>query len=90
MNYPQPAPNPASTRTLLRSALPRAGAVELAIYDASGRRVRVLVSGSREGGEQADAWDLRDDAGAPVSAGLYFARLEFAGRSLVRRVAVTR
>ncbi len=88
--FAAPAPNPASARTLLRWALPRAGAVKLAVYDAAGRQVRVLASGSREAGEQADAWDLRDDGGVAVRAGLYFARLEFAGRTLVRRVAVTR
>lgn len=37
------------------------------------------------GGAQAEAWDLRDAAGARVRAGLCFARLETAGRTKVRR-----
>jgi hypothetical protein len=64
--------------------------VRLAIYDAAGRLVRELASGARDAGEYAETWDLRDAGGRAVRAGLYFARLETAGRTLVRRVAVTR
>lgn len=85
-----PAPNPAASHTTLRWALPRAGSVRLAIYDVAGRQVRSLALGLRDAGPHADAWDLRDDGGHAVRAGLYFARLEFAGRSLVRRIAIAR
>jgi hypothetical protein len=85
-----PSPNPADVRTTLQYTLPRAGMVRLGVYDASGRLVRELASGTREPGQHAEAWDLRDASGRTVGAGLYFARLEVDGRTLVRRVAVTR
>ena len=86
----RPQPNPASGATTLGFALPRAGRVELAIYDASGRRVRLLASGEHAAGEHVLAWDLRDEAGRPVGAGLYFVRLESAGSTLTRRLATLR
>jgi hypothetical protein len=85
-----PSPNPADARTMLQYTLPRAGMVRLGVYDASGRLVRELASGTREAGQHAEAWDLRDASGRTVGAGLYFARLAVDGRTLVRRVAVTR
>jgi hypothetical protein len=85
-----PSPNPANARTTLQYTLPRAGIVRLGVYDASGRLVRELASGTREAGQHAEAWNLRDASGRAVGAGLYFARLETDGRTLVRRVAVTR
>jgi hypothetical protein len=83
------SPNPASCGTTLRFALPAATHVSLSVYDASGRRVRSLVSGAQAAGERSAAWDLRDANGRNVGAGLYFARLDVGGRSLVRRIAVT-
>jgi flagellar hook assembly protein FlgD len=83
-----PSPNPADARTTLQYTLPRAGIVRLGVYDASGRLVRELASGTREAGQQTEAWDLRDASGRTVGAGLYFARLETDGHTLVRRVAV--
>ncbi|MCC6349545.1 MAG: T9SS type A sorting domain-containing protein [Candidatus Eisenbacteria bacterium] len=88
--FAPPSPNPANARTVLRYTLPGAGAVKLAIYDAAGRQVRVLAAGVREAGEHAEAWDLRDEGGRAVRAGLYFARFEAAGVARVRRVAVAR
>jgi hypothetical protein len=85
-----PSPNPANARTTLQYTLPRTGIVRLGVYDASGRLVRELSSGTREAGQHAEAWNLRDAGGRTVGAGLYFARLETDGRTLVHRVAVTR
>ncbi len=52
---------------------------DLAVYDASGRRVRTLVSGSLPAGLQSATWDGRDGSGRPVSAGIYFLRLTWGG-----------
>ena len=81
------SPNPARASLTLRFALVQAGEARLAIYDLAGRRVRELFSGARSAGEQSIAWDLRDADGIAVRPGLYFARLEAAGRSLTKRLA---
>lgn len=82
-----PSPNPSADGVLLRLALPHADRVRLAIHDAAGRRVRRLLDGVLEPGELAIRWDGRGDAGQRLAPGLYFVRLESAGRVLTQRIA---
>ena len=84
------SPNPASRGTTLRFSLPSGAIVSLGMYDAAGRLVREITRGALSAGDHTAAWDLRDRTGHAVGAGVYFARLEVGGRSLVRRLAVTR
>ena len=88
--FAAPSPNPASHAALLAFTLPRAGSVRLAILDAAGRRVRVLADGVQDAGPHALTWDLRNEAGRAVAAGLYFARLETSVGARTQRLAVTR
>jgi hypothetical protein len=85
-----PGPNPARTSVALRFATPRDAAVRLSIFDPQGRLVRVIESGARPAGQYATTWDLRDQSGRQVGAGLYFAKLEVGGRSLVEKVVTLR
>lgn len=90
VSFAAPGPNPAARFTQFRYALPREGEARLRVFDATGRLVRELAGGSQSAGAHAIAWDLRDATGRPAGAGLYFAALEFAGRTLTRRVAIAR
>jgi hypothetical protein len=85
-----PSPSPAQRPVTLGFQLPQAANVQLAVYDASGRRVRVLASGERGAGEHRLEWDLRDDRGARASAGLYFVRLDASGERLSKRFVTLR
>jgi len=69
-------PNPFRAGVTLRFALPRAGAGAVAVYDVAGRCVRHLRRGALAAGAQALTWNGRDDAGATLGPGLYFARVE--------------
>ena len=61
------------------------------IHDASGRLVRALDDPSRSRGGRALFWDGRDDAGRPVAAGLYFARVTGpAGPAGVAKITIVR
>jgi hypothetical protein len=82
-------PNPVTGATRVSYALARAGAASLNIYDATGRRVRNLVSGLLKAGVYAANWDGRDAGGRPVPAGVYYVRLS-ADRSSTARVTVVR
>lgn len=90
LSLARPSPNPASSSTRITYALPRAEDVSLAVFDASGRRVRSLADGAREAGEHSIDFALRDDSGRALPAGRYFLRLEAEGRVLARAFAVTR
>jgi FlgD Ig-like domain len=84
--FARPSPNPARESIALRFALPRESSVRLAIYDTSGRQVRELASGTQSAGPHAVTWDLHDEGGRAVGAGLYFARLDAGGQTLVQKL----
>jgi catechol 2,3-dioxygenase-like lactoylglutathione lyase family enzyme len=69
-------PNPARAgdgRIAFR--VPAQGEVDLAIFDAEGRRIRSLLAGAAASAGHV-VWDGLDDAGRPATAGIYFVRLE--------------
>ena len=70
-----PIPNPTRSATRFDFRAPAGGRVLLSIHDISGRRLRTLVTGANRSGEASVSWDLRDDSGRDVPAGLYFARM---------------
>ncbi len=57
-------------------------AANLAIFDAAGRRVRSV----RDLRGSSWLWDGRDEGGRPVASGVYWARVELAGRSATGRI----
>jgi hypothetical protein len=70
-------PNPFNPLTVIAYDLPRECAVDLRVFDAQGRLVRVLRGGDREpAGLREAIWNGRDDAGRSVASGVYFYRLE--------------
>jgi hypothetical protein len=83
-----PSPNPGRGTIAWSFALPQAGVARLAVYDVRGSLVRRLVDGWQPSGSHELAWDGTDEARRRVFPGLYFARLEWGGRSLVRRLVV--
>ena len=83
-------PNPFSPATQFALVLPEAGRVRLVVYDLRGRVVATILDEYRRPGELISRWDGLNDQGRPVAAGVYFARLEQAGHSDVRKVVVVR
>lgn len=79
-----PAPHPARGATVLRFTLPEAGAAELTVYDAAGRRVRTLIDAPLPAGSHAHALD----AARTLGPGVYFVRLSAMGRSAATRLIV--
>lgn len=85
------APNPTAAGARLSFRLPQRVAARLAIYDAAGRRVRLLRDGEAGPAASESAWwDGRDDHGALLPSGAYYARLNWAGGSRTVRVVLAR
>ncbi len=83
-------PNPFAPHTRLVYRLPRSGHVRLAIFDAEGRHVIVLVDEEQAAGAHAIAWDGRGESGGSAASGAYFARLEVGGDVQSTRLLLTR
>jgi hypothetical protein len=79
----QNIPNPFRTTSVISYRLDVETPVRLQVFDASGRRVRTLVNAPQPPGEYRIPFHRE---GLP--SGIYFYRLEAAGRSLCRRMAV--
>jgi len=88
--FAPPSPNPSRGATRFTFQLPERGAAHLAVFDLSGRRVRQLAGGVMAAGPHEAQWDGKDDRGAAVASGLYFARLETAAGALTRRIVRSR
>lgn len=86
----QNRPNPFLRSTDVAFFIPTGGHVSLEVFAVSGRLVRTLARGQWSAGRHTVTWDGRDDAGAPVSSGVYLCRLNAAGEVLTRRMAVMR
>jgi len=66
--------------------LPTESAVELAVYDLTGRQVRTLIGGVLMApGRYPVTWDGRDEGGRPLSSGVYLYRLKAGGDSRISR-----
>jgi hypothetical protein len=90
LSFARATPNPSSGPMELVFALPTPGPASLAIFDVNGRCVRELLAGVQEAGEHRVSWDIARQDGSRVGPGLYFARLTFAGRTLVHRLTLLR
>jgi len=62
--------------------------IDAAVYDAAGRRIRLLFSGLAGPGETQLTWDLRDTSGRRVTAGVYFIKVESSGAIATRKLVV--
>ena len=69
-------PNPFNSTTAIGFALPRAGAIRLAVFNALGQQVAVLAEGTYPAGSYTLRWDGVNHGGRALAAGLYFYRLQ--------------
>ena len=84
----QNVPNPFNPQTTIRYEIATPDHVRLAIYDASGRRIRQLVDESQTTGSREVVWNGRDEAGQAVSSGVYFYVLDAGGQRLTRKLVL--
>ena len=90
LQLPSPYPNPFNPQTTVAFSLPRAGRVELVVFDLRGRRVRALWSGDLAAGRHVRSWDGADDHGRSLPSGVYCVRLVAGGEMRTQRVMLVR
>lgn len=83
-------PNPFRSSTRLGFSIPRDGHVRLTVFDIAGRAVRTLADEAMTEGRHEVAWDGRDDQRRSLANGMYFYRLDGAGKSLQKGTVLLR
>jgi hypothetical protein len=83
-------PNPSPGDIVVQFDLPSAAMTELSIYDPAGRLTRRLLSEPLRMGSHSRSWDLRDDHGIRVPAGMYLLVVQAEGQRQVQKVAIVR
>jgi len=73
-NLSQNYPNPFNPVTTIEYSVPSRAHVRIEIYDVLGRKVRTLVNETKQAGSYRAEWNGVDDAGRPVSTGVYLYR----------------
>jgi hypothetical protein len=86
-----PRPNPSPAGVTLDYVLPRAVRTTVAVYDPTGRRVRVLANGHlMTAGPHTASWDGRRDDGALARPGVYWLAVATEGERAARRFVIVR
>lgn len=83
-------PNPFNPVTTISFSLSTGGQAKLTVYNVTGQRIRTLFNEHRESGRQVVSWDGSNDAGRPVSSGIYFYRLRAGSFESVRKMVLLR
>jgi hypothetical protein len=86
----QNVPNPFNPSTSIAFRLGSAGRARLRIFDPAGHLVRTLVDAPLAPGAHSAAWDGRNDHGDTAASGVYWYRLDSAGRTTSRRLVLAR
>ena len=88
-NYPNPF-NPSTTMHFDVPAAEHLARVHLAVYDMSGRLVRILVDRDLPAGRHRAEWNGTDDGGRRVASGVYIGRLRVGEAQQVRKISLVR
>lgn len=69
-------PNPFNPTTTIQFALPEKEAVELNIYDISGKLVKTLIHSEKDAGYHSVVWNGKDDTDKTMPSGIYLYRIQ--------------
>ena len=82
------APNPATTSANITISLNTAARAGIDIFNSGGHLVKSIADLKFAQGQHAFSWDLRNNSGNRLPAGIYYIRLKTSGGTLTRAVSV--
>lgn len=83
-------PNPFNPLTSIEYELPRQTEVTIVVYNILGQKVRTIVDGVMPMGRHIFRWDGTNEAGTPVSSGVYFYRMKASHGMEMRKMLLIR
>jgi len=72
----EPSPNPANPVVRFSYSVPVRAAVNIAIFDVTGRMIKSLVNRTIEPGFQKVIWDAKNTNGQQMASGIYICRMQ--------------
>jgi len=90
LSLTQNHPNPFNPNTTIAFYLPQSGLSTLQIFNLKGQLVKTLVQGNLAAGNHQITWDGHDSNGMDASSGIYFYRLHSSGKSLERKMVLSK
>lgn len=82
--------SPLGKNASIRYSIPYETHVKIAVYDVQGRLVSKLVEGEVQTGVHELVWDGKDAQGRPISAGIYFIKMNSDGFRQQEKIVVLR
>ncbi|MFQ5865621.1 MAG: S8 family serine peptidase [bacterium] len=83
-------PNPFNPTTFIRYEIAKDSEVELTIYNLLGQKIRTLVNERQNAGFYSIQWEGKNEAGMPVSSGVYLYRLKAGDFTVSREMVLLR
>ncbi len=74
-------PNPFNPTTSITFDIPEAGVARMTVYSLLGQEIATLVDGMLPAGSHQVVWNGRDNAGRPLTSGIYLYKLSVTGAS---------
>ena len=81
-------PNPFNPTTTISYRLPQDELVNITVLDVMGRHVATLLSSVQRSGSHIVVWDSTSDMGQPVSAGIYYYKIQVGDYSETRKMTL--
>lgn len=79
-------PNPSRDRASILISKASSSALEIAVYNKRGERIRTIHEGRISQRESCFEWDGRDSKGNPVPTGIYFVRAVSGKESILKKI----
>ena len=83
-------PNPFNPETTISYSVPKNGVTSLKVYNTKGQMVRSLVNKDLTAGMHQVVWNGTDDKGKSVPSGVYFYRVENAGKAVTKKMLLSK
>jgi len=83
-------PNPFNPETTISFSIPASGQTSVKIYNLKGQLVRTLVNETMNAGYQKVVWNGTDDNQKSVASGIYFYRVNNAGKTITRKMLLAK
>jgi hypothetical protein len=84
----QAFPNPFNPTTIINYEINKKSHVQLSIYDVLGREIKTLINKNQGAGYKSIQWNATNNAGQPVSAGLYLYTIKAGDYSQTKKMVL--